>query len=138
MRMIFSALTLALAFTAVTTAHAADKKLGNVIAVERTIDDVYQTCIGNMKQTQDESTFQVCSISAKKTNADFLNAYQRLLSFSKEGCEVEGSAQGNVVMFTFQANGPKATKDDAKTCLRKALDANTTKDSVTFLVYTVE
>lgn len=138
MKTIFSALTLALALTAVTTAHAADRKIGNVIAVERTIDDVYQTCVDQLKDSASDSTFAACKFDAKKSNADFSQGTQRVLGLMKDGCEVEGLVQSGVVLVTFRATTPKATLEDTKACLRKAIDASTNKDSFKFIVYTIE
>lgn len=138
MKTIFSALTLALALTAVTTAHASDRKIGNVIAVERTIDDVYQTCVDQLKDVKGDNSFASCKFDAKKTNADYSQGTQRVLTLWKDGCEVEGSVMNGTVLVTFQATGAKATLEDSKACLRKAIDGNQTKDSFKFIVYTIE
>ena len=138
MKLIFSALTLALAFTAVTSAKAADKKIGNVIAVERTIDNVYQNCIDGLGLPGDDTNFLTCTLKVKKTNEDFMNGYQRLLTLTNGGCEVEGTAQAGSVMISFQDRRPKASIDDSKACLRKALDASVNKDSFKFIIYTIE
>jgi hypothetical protein len=138
MKTIFSALTLALALTSVTTAHASDRKIGNVIAVERTIDDVYQSCVEQMKDANDDLVFASCKFDAKKSNADFSQGNQRVLTLWKDGCEVEGSVMNGVVLVTFQATGANATLKDSKACLRKAIDGNQTKDSFKFIIYTVE
>ncbi len=138
MKTIFSALTLALALTAVTTARAADKKIGNVIAVERTIDGVYQSCVDQLKDVKDDNSFASCTFDTKKTDADFTQGSQRVLTLWKDGCQVEGYAMNGVVLVTFQARGAKATLEDSKACLRKAIDSNQTKDSFKFIVYTIE
>lgn len=138
MKTIFSALTLALAFTAVTTAHAADRKIGNVIAVERTVDDVYASCVDQVKDQKEESTFASCKFDLKKTNADFSQGAQRLLGLMKDGCEVEAYAQSGMILVTFQATGAKSTLSDSKACLRKAIDAAPNRDSFKAIVFTVE
>lgn len=138
MKTIFSALTLALALTSFTTAHAADRKIGNVIAVERTIEDVYSTCIDQVKDHKGETAFASCKFDAKKTNADFSQGAQRLLNLWKDGCEVEATAQAGIVLITFNANGAKATLDDSKACLRKAIDAAPNGDTFKFIAYTIE
>lgn len=138
MKTIFTVLTLALAFTAVSTAHAADRKIGNVIAVERTINDVYQTCVDQLKDHKGDTAFASCKFDAKKTNADFSQGSQRVLTLMKDGCQVEGTAQNGVVLVIFEATAPKSTLDDSKACLRKAIDASTNGDAFKIIVFTVE
>lgn len=138
MKIIFSALTLVLALSAVTTAQASDRKIGNVIAVERTISNIYETCIDQLKEDQTSGQFVSCKIDVKKTNADYTQGTQRVLFLYKDGCEVEGYAQNSVALITFSATTPKATLNDAKACLRKAIDTSANKDSFKILIYTVE
>jgi len=138
MKMLCSAITLALALISVSTAQASDKKIGNVIAVERTIENVYQTCIDEMKQNKETPTFASCIIDIKNTKVDFVQISQRVLTLADGGCEVEGTAQAGVILVSFQARGAKATVADSKACLRKAINASPTQDSFKFIVNTIE
>lgn len=138
MKIIFSALTLALALSAVSTAQASDRKIGNIVAVERTINDIYETCVDQIKDTNTSGEFVSCKIDVKKTNADYTQGTQRPLFLYKDGCEVEGYIQNGIALITFSATADKATVADAKVCLRKAIDVSANKNSFKFLVYTVE
>lgn len=144
MKLIFSALTLALALTAISTAQAADKKIGNVIAVERTIDDVYNTCIDQLKDNPPVSGTNLlsCSFDAKKTSGDFtadgVRGYNVLMTYNKENCQVEASLKNGLIFVMFQATGAKATQDDSKACLKKGLDNSVNKDSFKFTAFTIE
>jgi len=138
MKAIFSAMTLVLALTSVTTAHAADRKLGNVVAVERTVEDVYQTCVDQLKDHKGDTPFASCKFDVKKTNADFTQGMNRVLGLFKNGCEVEGYVQNGAILVTFLANGDNATLSDSKACLRKAIDASVNGDKFKFIVFTVE
>lgn len=142
MHTLSSALTLAFALASAvstaTPAHASDKKIGNVIAVERTLHDVYQSCIDQMKVAEAESTFASCALNSKKTSADFSFGTQKILGYTKNSCSVEALVAAGVVLVTFQNTAAKATVEDSKLCLRKALDASANKDSFKFMAFTVE
>lgn len=147
MKSVLSVLAMVLSFSAFTTAQAADKKIGNLIAVERTIDNVYQTCAAQIKnETSPKQTangealpsFFACKLDAGSKDFDFMPKYQRLLTHSDSVCDIEGFAQNSSALITVQMKGKSLGAENAKNCLQRALDASENKDSFKFTIFTIE
>ena len=122
----------------VVSAQAADRKLGNVIAVERTLENIYQGCIDQVKPEDSPMALYSCSFDPKTNTADFAAGRTNLLNMNKDGCMVEGVLQNSVVHIMFQGRSAKANFADAKACLRKAIDASPNKDSFKYTIFTIE
>jgi len=135
MKWIFSALTLALAFNV----HAADKKLGNVVAIQRTFENAHATCT---KDTQADPSFNpraqyfACSFSVVKKN-EFTPA-QALLRVRADDCTIDADVKDGSLSIMYYGNPTNSNFNSASTCLRNALNANGNQDSLSFIVHAVE
>lgn len=138
MKRVLTLFTLVSSVSLVSTAFASDRKIGNVIAVERTLNNVYQSCIAQIKDSADKSSFQACAFNPKSGPSDSAPGKQSLLHFNNKVCTVEAQLQNNVIFVTYQSLNPKATLEHTKACLRDALDSSPNKDSFKFLMHTVE
>ncbi|WII73592.1 hypothetical protein QJS83_06865 [Bdellovibrio sp. 22V] len=133
MKMFFVLASMFVAFSA----NAADRKVGNVIAVEREVPEIYDTCLSNMgdQDTTKPRSFYSCAI--KYTTAGEIPVSQgRVLRLKTDKCDVHGEAFNGVILITF-ANISKdtATFEPSRSCLKNAL---TGKDYVKAIVYTLE
>lgn len=144
MKLFIFMLTMSLSFAF--SAQAADKKIGNVIAVERSVENVYQDCAAQfttapttLKDTKPkEPSFYTCRFDGKKTPHDFAPTAQRLLSLSNKDCDVEGFMQNSIVLVTVQLKLETPSMAAAKSCLQQALNESANKDSFKFNIYTIE
>jgi hypothetical protein len=138
MKWILSALTLALAINV----HAADRKLGNVVAVERTVDSVFSTCTDKIQKAQDfdpKGHAFACSYEVATGAGEFTPpGSQRLLMYRLNNCDVDATVQnGRAVIFLSSTDG-KTAFAGIRTCLQTALDEAKSNDTFKFIVYTVE
>jgi hypothetical protein len=141
MKMHISVLALALSFTAAVKTQAADRKIGNLIVVERSIDNVYQACVDQFetkKATEATAVFYSCTFETKKTNADIAPATQRVLKLSNPGCEVEGFLQNSIILVSIQIKTANPSIAAARSCVQQAINASPNKDSFKFITYTIE
>ncbi len=138
MKILISAFLLTMSFITAVDVQAADKKIGNLIAVERSIDNIYNTCADQFTAPTTDSSFFSCKFDAKKNSADITPAAQRLLSLSTPTCEVDGYVQNSVVLVLIQIKSTHVNQASAKACLQQALDASKNKDSFKFIMYTIE
>lgn len=129
---------LAMAFTMTLNAQAADRKIGNMIAVERSIDNVFQTCVAQLDTNDNESELYSCKYDIAKTALDFTAGSQTLLNVSDENCSVEASVQKAKILVLFSAQTGKRDQAAAKACLQKALNGSQNKDTFKFYAYTLE
>lgn len=138
MKIAYSVLAVVSLVGSVLPVQAADRKIGNVIAVERTIEGVYESCLEQIESEKSAATIYACKFETKNTNADLSPGARRLLNFSKNQCYVEATLQNSVILIMFNSKKEKATFTMAKNCLRDALDASPDKDNFKYVVYTIE
>ncbi|WP_413290423.1 hypothetical protein [Bdellovibrio sp. HCB337] len=129
---------LALSLTLAVNAQAADRKIANMIAVERSIDNVYQACVDQVPADDMDSNLFSCKFSTAKTALDFTAGTQSLLAVMDADCTVEASVQNSVVLVLFSSHTGKKDFAGAKACLQRAVSASKNKDSFKFYVYTLE
>lgn len=120
----------------VVSANAADRKVGNVVAIEREIADVYSTCLKNMAdQDTSKSAYSFyCSIP-------FLNDGE--LSITKGGiirlidnrCVVAGDVTNGKIFITFNTAKNLSTFEESRLCLQRSL---TPSNSKKVIIYTIE
>jgi len=137
MKWVLSSAALLLAFNV----HAADKKLGNVIAVQRTIDKVYDSCMEQVSKDKNNTPDQryfFCTFPATNSDLESVPGSQHLLFSNDAHCTVDVSVQGAKVLVTFNGNDAKADLAVAKSCLQASLNDPKVNDSFTFIVYAVE
>lgn len=132
MKLFFVAASLLLAFTA----QASDRKIGNVIAVEREIKDVYSTCLKNVTgDTTGSKFFFSCAIKYV-TPGEIPVTKGRAFRLHDEHCSVNADfANSGVLFVTFSSAKDTSTYETSKACLQQAL---TNIASVKTLVYTLE
>lgn len=138
MKKLILVFALASCFTLTVNAQGTDRKIGNLIAVERTIDNVYQTCIDQFTTPTSDSDFYSCKFEAKKTAIDFAPSTKRLLTLSSPACSLEGFLQNSVILVIIEVKSAKSKLATAKACLQEALNASANKNSFKFEMYTLE
>lgn len=117
------------------TAQASDRKVGNVIAVEREIPDLYNSCLKNMQDSTDKpQSFFSCAIKYT-TDGEMPVSKGRLLKLMDERCQVIGEAISGNLVITFAGKKAPSTFETSRACLEKALSD---KDFAKVIVYTLE
>ncbi|KYG63356.1 hypothetical protein [Bdellovibrio bacteriovorus] len=131
MKLFFVVASMLLAFSA----QANDRKVGNVIAVEREINDVNATCLKNVSgETDKPQSFFSCAI--KYTAAGEIPVSKgRAFRLDDERCQVYGETMNGVLLITFGTKERSSTFEASRACLGRSLAA---KDSVKVVVYTLE
>lgn len=130
MKWLVTALTLFLALNV----HAADRKLGNVVAVEREITNIYQTCM-NQLDPKDQGPYYTCKISAVQNDKELALSNKNILFLNDPTCVVEGGLQNSSIFIMYNSADLKADPAISKNCLRKSLGSS---DSLKMIVYTLE
>jgi hypothetical protein len=142
MTQILSALTLVATLTLGFTAHAADKKIGNVIAVERSIDNVFQTCTAQVEKAKDydpKARYFACSLDVSKAGvAEMSPNNQRLLRVRGTSCTIDADLKDTSIFMMFNGNDNKAGYTAARACLKEVMDDAANNDGFKFTVFTVE
>lgn len=128
-----------IAFAFVLNAQAADKKLGNVIAVERTIENVYATCVDQIerdKRHNSSDRYFVCKLDAAASPSDSMPGGQPALTVRSPDCTIDTELKDAKVFLMINGNETKANYTSAKACLKKAM--NQSGDTVNFVIFTLE
>ncbi|MDG0816894.1 hypothetical protein [Bdellovibrio svalbardensis] len=133
MKLIFALVATLIAFSA----QANDRKIGNVIAVERQITNLYENCLSNIStDVSKEQTFFYCNISYLKSPLEMPVTKGGVIRFNDQRCRVDAEAGNGVLILSFgRAKGSVSDFATAKTCLQRALQNS---NSVSVLVYTME
>lgn len=116
--------------------QASDRKVGNVIAVEREISNIYKTCLDNLSSddTGEAKSFFACGIRYL-TDGEMAISTGRVLRLKDAQCKVEGFVKNGVLMITFSTTKNTSGFAESRLCLEKATLAS---NSAKTLVYTVE
>lgn len=119
------------------SAKAADRKLGNVILVEREIPNPYDLCVKNViDKTDKKQQMFYCVIKYTKANMETpVNSKIAVINQNSEGCVVRGEVGNGNMMIGFGPNKAEVDFETAKTCLAKGLAAH---GAVVVNVMTVE
>lgn len=119
----------------VASAHASDRKVGNVIAVEREVSDIYSTCLKNgPENTTKPQSFFSCAIKYT-TDGELPVSKGRVIKLVDDKCSVVGETANGTLLITFAAAKSPSTFEASRSCLERALS---TKDYVKVIVYTLE
>lgn len=132
MKLIIALVATMIAFSA----QANDRKVGNVIAVERQVTNLYDSCLRTVTgDITKEQTFFFCTINYLKSPLEVSVTKGGLIRYNSNGCNVDADAGNGVLVMTF--GKAKGTSDyaTAKSCLQAALQ---NANSVNVLVYTME
>ncbi len=131
MKLLFVLASLFLAMTA----QAEDRKVGTVIAVEREISDLKNTCL---KATQDDrskpASFFSCAIKYVG-DGEMAISKGRVLKLMDERCQVVGESVNGVIFITFASAKNRSTFEESQACLERAL---VNKDYLKVVLYTLE
>ncbi|KHD89774.1 MAG: hypothetical protein OM95_01495 [Bdellovibrio sp. ArHS] len=131
MKLFFVVASMLLAFSA----QANDRKIGNVIAVERDIHDVNATCLKNISgDTSKPQSFFSCGIKYI-AEGEIPVSKGRAFKLVDESCQVYGETINGVLLITFGTAKGSSTFEASRACLARSL---ATKDSVKVVVYTLE
>ncbi|MGE5084946.1 MAG: hypothetical protein ACM3MG_01500 [Bacillota bacterium] len=131
MKLIFALVATLIAFSA----HATDRKIGNVIAVEREISDVYNRCVeATSKMDGERSTF-FCAIKYTKSPVEMALPGRAPLMYEDGSCVVSSELGNGNILFTFGKKSGSSDFAGAKECLAKAIAS---KGTIKTLVYTIE
>ncbi len=130
--------TILVTLTSALSVHAADRKLGNLILVERDIENIYTDCmktiststkaLKNKKQKEDPKQeiqkYFFCTIQVTQHPAEVMvNKGIAFFNRSKE-CQVESLFGNGKLLISFSTEKKDATPEDAKRCLRNTINAN--------------
>lgn len=132
------ALALVLGFTS-SPSQASDRKIGSLVAVERTINSVYQNCVEQIPDEESSSSLYSCKFDTRLKNVDFTPGTARLLTLNTSQCFVEGTLQNSLILIMFSSKTKNTDSLTAsKACLRQALESSPHKDSFKVITYTME
>lgn len=131
MKMLFVLLTTVLAFSA----HANDRKVGNVIAVERELSDLYSTCLkATSGDTSKSQMFYSCAINFL-SEGELPVSSGRVIKLIDSQCSVVGEVLKGTLLITYSTGQRPSNFEASKACLEKAL---LPKDHIKLIVYTLE
>jgi len=120
-------------------AQAADKKLGNVIAVERSVEDIYDVCISQIqrdKKHNPSDRYFVCTLNVGTVSTDTSPSGQRILTVRSPACTIDTELKDSKIFLMVSGNEAKANFASARACLKAAMDEH--NDSLKFVVFTIE
>lgn len=116
-------------------AQAGDRKIGNVVAVEREISDIYNTCLKKAdSDTSKPQSFFSCSIKYI-VDGEIAVSSGRMIKLIDDKCSVIGEAINGTLIITYASAQKPSSFESSRTCLERALIA---KDPLKLLVYTIE
>ncbi|QDK36683.1 hypothetical protein [Bdellovibrio sp. NC01] len=132
MKLIFALAATLIAFSA----HAEDRKIGNVIAVERQVPNMYDTCVKNVTgDTSKEQSFYFCAINFLKSPLETSSSKGGVIRYKEANCRVDGEVANGVLLITFGRESGNTDYATAKGCLQRALNQ---PNNMSFVVYTIE
>lgn len=118
------------------SAHAVDRKLGQVIAVERELTDVYDTCLKTVSgDVSKPSSFFSCTVKFA-TAPEMPISKGNIFRLIDQNCSVTGEAINGTLLITFSGAKSNSTFEASRLCLENTLAAN--KNSVKLHIYTIE
>ncbi len=117
------------------SAHAHDVKLGNVIAVEREITNIYETCLQHVNtDTSKPARMFLCSYRFTKTNEIGMTK-GRAFVLKNDQCDVHAEVMNGSLLVSFATSRPTSNYEISKECLATAIRNS---PPVKSLIYAVE
>ena len=117
------------------SAQANDVKLGNVIAVEREITNIYETCLENVNaDTSKPARMFLCSYRFTKNNEIGMTKGRAFL-LKNDQCDVHAEVMNGSLLVSFATPRPTSDFEVSKECLATALRNS---PPVKSLIYAVE
>lgn len=131
MKVLFVLASLFIAFSA----QAADKKLGNVIAIERELPNLSEACIKNVtSDITKPSSFFSCTVKFT-TGAETPVSKGTIFKVIDNNCSVVAEAINGTLLVTFAGAKSSSTFEVSRACLESAL---ADKEPLKVLLYSVE
>lgn len=115
--------------------HAADKKVGTMIMVERDVDNVYDRCIAALKPEDGNKASQFCVVQITTNPYEVMLNRTGGIRYRSPNCSVDSDFGNGKMLVSFQALGKGATLADAKRCLQNAANENS---DIVVTIQTVE
>ncbi len=107
------------------SAKAADRKLGNVILVEREIPSAFDLCVKNMiDKTDKKQPMFYCVIKYTKANMEMPIGKNSPVTYTDDTCIVRSEVGNGNLMIGFGPNKEPVDFDTARACLQKGLTAH--------------
>jgi len=135
MKVLVTLATLLFAFSV----HAADRKVGNVIAIERDVTNIYDSCMSTVTPdpttTKSSDTYS-CFVKSPMNPNDTPLTRAHFLKNVGSDCDVEGDIENGSLLITFNTSADTSSYADSQACLKRALDV--INDSTKIILYTVE
>lgn len=117
------------------SAQANDVKLGNVIAVEREITGIFESCLENVTaDTSKPARLFVCSFRFTKNNEIGMTKGRAFLLKNSQ-CEVHAEVMNGSLLVSFATPQPTSSYEVSKECLATAIRNS---PPVKSLIYAVE
>jgi hypothetical protein len=104
--------------------HAADKKIGNVIMIERDVNNVYDRCLAELKNEDRDRKQQFCTLQITTSPLEVLMNRNGGIRYKTPNCMVESDFGNGKMLMIFEALGKDSTLADAKRCLQNAVNEN--------------
>lgn len=104
--------------------HAADRKVGNVIMIERDVENVYDRCIAYLKDEEANNRQQFCALQITSNPAEVMLNRNGGIRYRTPNCSVDSDFGNGKMLISFQALGKDAKLADAKRCLQNAVNEN--------------
>lgn len=119
------------------SANAADRKLGNVILVEREIPNPYDLCVKNMiDKVEKPQTSFYCVIKYTKPMVELpVSGKISPITYKDDNCKVRSESGNGSMIIGFGPEDKPVDFETAKACLLKGLTAH---GRLTVNVLTVE
>jgi hypothetical protein len=136
--LLISASVLLGSFSLGSSSLAADRVIGPVQAIERDMDNVFQSCVDQVKDPNQQQSIFFCSFPLAKTKTEFTTGRQFMLQYGKDGCSVEAVVENTFLTIMFGLSQGSSSFATAKNCFSKALDASANKDHFKFIIYSAQ
>lgn len=119
--------------------HAADHKIGNVIAVERDVPNIYNSCmatVGPDPAANKTSDLYTCYVGGIAKVGDTVITKGDFLKNVGTDCNVSGEINNGSLLIAFSTAADSSSYADSQACLKRALDV--INDSTKIILYTIE
>ena len=115
--------------------HAADKKVGNMIMIERDVDNVYDRCVATLKDEDRDKKLQFCYLQITKSPVEVMLNREGGIRYKTPNCKVDSDFGNGKMLIFFEALSKDAKLADAKRCLQNAVNENS---DIVVTIQTVE
>lgn len=116
-------------------AQAGDKKLGNLIAVERPVENIVDRCTQKLQDTGKKTASFYCTLNLSNSPTETLITKGGLIRYRTQSCRVDADLGNNNLMIAFGTTKNESSLDEALLCLKNAVQSN---DNLSVIFYTLE